>query len=136
MGDERKLGAMHNYDYSEFLSAKRKESRKFKPTGDQIETAMSRIKGVFRKYHGWIDASGQKELVGFLARSVFNRNRDLGDYKRGELSQTLTAAVRRLVSQSTIRFDEESCSFGLMERIPDVRRHRQKYPARGRRRAA
>ena len=127
---------MHDYDHAEFLRKKRKEARKFKPEGSQIETAMCRIKGVFRKHHGWIAATSEKELLCLLAKKVFNRDRELGDYKKGEFTTTLTIALRRLIDEGVIRSDEDDFSFGLMERIPDIRRHRQKYPARGRRRVA
>ena len=119
---------MHTYDYAEFLRNKRKESRKFVPTERQLETAMGRVKGTFRKYHGWISAMNEKELVQLLAKEVFNRNRELGDYKKGEFLVTLAIAVRRLDERGVIVFDDESSAFGLVERVPDVRRHRQKYP--------
>lgn len=93
---------MHNYDYSEFLSAKRKESRKFKPDRrpdrdghEPDQGSLSQVPRLDRRLR-------PEELVGFLARSVFNHNRDLGDYKRGELSRALTAAVRRLGGLETL----------------------------------
>ncbi len=125
---------MHSYDYAEFQRNKRKEARKYEPNDAQVETAMSRIVGVFRKHNGWIDALGEKELVCFMARKVFNRGRELGDYKRGEFKATLSFAVRQLVRKGTIATD--GGAYGLTDRIPDVRRHRQKYPNRGQRRAA
>lgn len=123
---------MHNYDYAEFSRKRKKEGRKFSPTDEQIKTAKARIIGVFSKNHGWIYAMGEKELVVTLCREVFNRGRELGDYRRGEFRQTITRALQDLLCDGLVKFSEDDQSFGLtMVSVAKPRTHKQKYP-RGR----
>ena len=125
------------YRYVDFIQAKnkkkKKESLKFKPTSNQIETAKERIEGVFEKHHGSIDAVDREALLTVMVGAVFNRGNQLGDYEKGESAVVIQAALNQLVATGQIR-DAEG-SFGIMWYTkPPRRRHTQKiYPNRGQR---
>ena len=100
--------------------------KEFKPTAEQILVAERRSLAVFDKFGGAIRANSRRELVRFLAGEVHNRNRQLGDYRSGEFSTTLRAAVDAAIKS------------GKIAQTSTVSRktHHQKYPARGRKQAA
>lgn len=123
---------MPGYDYVAFVNAKKKERRKFKPTNCQIETATTRIEGVFGKYRGAISAVNRKELHVILMRDVFNRGNQLGDSRKGQFQVVIKAALDKLFEQDKIR--EGEGLFGLMTYSEAAHcRHRQPRPTRGQR---
>ena len=111
----------------------RKVVKEFKPTAEQILVAERRSLAVFDKFGGAIRANSRRELVRFLAGEVHNRNRQLGDYRSGEFSTTLRAAVDAAIKSGKIAKTD-----GWFGRTSTVSRktHHQKYPARGRKQAA
>ena len=126
---------MPGYDYASFLSAKKKERRKYIPTQSQLATATIRIEAVFAKYRGGVCAANRKELLVTLMRDVFNRGNQLGDNRKGHFQVVIKAALDRLFEQGKIR--EGAGMFGLMTYSEAARcRPRQTRPTRGQRQGA
>ena len=106
----------------------RKVVKEFKPTAEQILVAERRSLAVFDKFGGAIRANSRRELVRFLAGEVHNRNRQLGDYRSGEFSTTLRAAVDAAIKSGKIA--QTDGWFGLTSTTVCRKVHRQKYPKR------
>lgn len=122
------------YSYAAFQEARRKEQRRFKPTKEQMAIAQRRIIAVFTKFGGGIRASSQTELIHVLGREVHNRDRQLGDYKKGDFTITLTHALGTIIKSGDIA--QADGWFGLTNPVRQPKPHRQKYPSRVHRRRA
>lgn len=122
------------YSYAAFQKARRKEQRKFKPTKEQVAVAQRRIIAVFTKFGGGIRAFSQAELIHVLGREVHNRDRQLGDYKKGDFAVTLAHALRAVINSGDIV--QTDGWFGLTTPIRQPKPHRQKYHDKVHRRRA
>lgn len=121
-----------SYDYVKFQKAKRRERNKFRPTEEQLVIAERRIIAVFEKFGGAIMEQNEACLVRFLCAKVHNRDRQLGDYRKGEFTITIQLALKSAISRGLI--SETNGWFGLTAPARNCgRKHRQKYPTGKRR---
>lgn len=118
---------MHHYPQPGFASA-RKQRKTFVPSDDTINTAKRRIKGAIERRGGSVNAINEKDLLCFLERNVYNRNRELGDRKKGHFRKVLVTALRELIRLKEIVFDPERYQFLVNYRFNKRRSHHQKYP--------
>lgn len=92
--------------------------------------AKHRIMCALERYNGTLHAMNDKEAVSFLERIVHNRDRQLGDRRKGHFRKVLTAAWKELFKLKKIVFNEERSQFQLNYRFDKRgRSKRQKYPA-------
>ena len=99
----------------------------------RILTARKRIIGVFRRHNGavWVGNScpSYDNLAKALARYVHNRDRRLGDPKKGEVIANLVKAIKSLHRDGLLIFDDSGW-VGLSHKVdwPQRAAHNQKYP--------
>ena len=99
----------------------------------RILTARERIIGAFWRYNGavWVGNScpSYDNLAKALARYVHNRDRRLGDPKKGEVIANLAKAIKSLHRDGLLIFDDSGW-VGLSHKVdwPQRAAHNQKYP--------
>ena len=104
----------------------RKQGR-VKPFDERIEIAMRRFKAALLKMGGTINVRSRADMVDFGVKNVYNRDRELGDIKKGEFKKLIVEVVKRLLNTSC-KHDTERGLLILDERFVPRRQHRQKYP--------
>lgn len=119
---------MHYYVQPGF-SSDNKLRRTFVPSDEQIDIAARRILGFFEKNDGAIYAVNERDMLNILERGVHNRDRQLGDQKKGHFRKVLALAWRKLCQLNKIVFDIERYQYALNYRFDKKRPRRQRYPA-------
>ena len=100
---------------------------------ERILTARKRIIGAFRWHNGAVQVGNScpsyDNLAKALARYVYNRDRRLGDPKKGEVIANLVKAIGKLDGDGLLIFDDSGW-VGLSHKVdwPQRAAHNQKYP--------
>ena len=96
----------------------RPRSAAFVPTEAQLGTARNRIVAALTRKGGTVHIDSFDETVAFCTKHVFNRGRELGDYRNGEFKIVVTIALEQLMRLKVIEIDDDLGTLRLIKKPP------------------